>query len=325
MEFTFFHRATCCGYSIARSFAPLIAELKKRYTVKEYHVPYAGAHPLHVLRNILFVYKHRSKTGINHVTGDIHYCILGLIGVRSILTIHDDYAIIKAPNVWNRIYKWIFWLYLPIKLAGRTDCITEETYRKVSHYVRSRKMGVFTPHAIPDSYHFIPHVFHTSYPRILQIGTDPQKNLETTLRMLAGRQCHLRVVRPMTDEQHRLAKVLNVNYSNVYNLTDEEIIHEYEQADIVVFPSLYEGFGMPIMEAQAIGRAVITTRCAPMDWVAGKGAALLNDPSDIQEYRTLYDRLLRDDVYRTQVITAGLENVKRFRPEMVMERYVSHI
>ena len=40
--------------------------------------------------------------------------------------------------------------------------------------------------------------------------------------------------------------------------------------NIVVFPSIYEGFGMPIMETQAICRAVITTRRAPMDWMAAK-------------------------------------------------------
>lgn len=325
MEFVFFHRATCCGHSITRSFTPLIAELKKRYPVREYNVPYAGAHPLNVLRNILFVRKHRSKTGVNHVTGDIHYCILGLMGVQSILTVHDDYAIIKAPNVWNRIYKWIFWIYLPIKLADRTDCITEETYRKVRRYVHSRKMGVFTPHAVDVGYHFFPHQLDKSCPRILQIGTDPQKNLESTIRMLAGQKCHLRVVREMTPAQHKLARALNVNYSNVYNLTDEEMLQEYEKADIVVFPSIYEGFGMPIMEAQAIGRAVITTRRAPMDWVAGKDAALLDNPLDIQEYRTLFERLVRDDNYRAQVIVAGLENVKRFRPEMVVERYISRI
>ena len=103
------------------------------------------------------------------------------------------------------------------------------------------------------------------------------------------------------------------------------MLQEYEKADIVVFPSIYEGVGMPIMEAQAIGRAVITTRRAPMDWVAGKDAALLDNPLDIQEYRTLFERLVRDDNYRTQVIVAGLENVKRFRPEMAVERYISRM
>ena len=125
--------------------------------------------------------------------------------------------------------------------------------------------------------------------------------------------------------KYKLARALNVNYSNVYNLTDEEMLQEYEKVDIVVFPSIYEGFGMPIMEAQAIGRAVITTRRAPMDWVVGKDAALLDNPLDIQEYRTLFERLVRDDNYRAQVIVAGLENVKRFRPEMVVERYISRI
>lgn len=322
MEIVFFHWSAKCGYSIIRSFGPLIAELKKRCIVKEYRVPYAGANPINVIRNILFVYKHRTSVGINHITGDIHYCVLGLIGVKSILTIHDDYALVKAPNLWNRIYKWIFWIYLPVKFADRTDCITDETYRKINRYVHSRKMGVFTHHALYATYHFMPQIFNKVCPCILQIGTDSQKNLETTLQALVGMKCRLRVVGKMTSKQHRLAQNLKVDYTNVYGLTDEEIIHEYKDADIVVFPSLYEGFGMPIIEAQAIGRAVITSNRAPMNWVAGNETALLNNPLDVYEYRNLIGKLMSDDKYRECIIAEGLKNVTRFDVIQIVSKYM---
>lgn len=322
MEIVFFHWSVKCGYSITRSFEPLIAELKKRCIVKEYRVPYAGANPINIIKNILFVYKHRTSVGINHITGDIHYCVLGLIGAKSVLTIHDDYAIIKAPNLWNKIYKWFFWIYLPVKLADRTECITDETYRKISQYVHSRKMRVFTPHALYATFHFMPHTFNKIRPHILQIGTDTQKNLETTLQTLAGMKCHLRIIGKMTSMQHRLAQNLKIDYSNLYGLTDEEIIHEYEKADIVAFPSLYEGFGMPIIEAQAIGRVVITSNRAPMNWVAGDGAALLNNPLDIYEYRSIINKLINDDNYRECLIAKGIKNVTRFNAIQIAMEYM---
>jgi hypothetical protein len=96
MTISYFHRNRNTGPSIERSFRPLINKLKTIVTVQEYYVPYNGSLPWNLAQNIYFVYRHRNKTGINHVTGDIHYCILGLIGCKSVLTIHDDYAIVKA-------------------------------------------------------------------------------------------------------------------------------------------------------------------------------------------------------------------------------------
>ena len=322
MEVVFFHWASSCGYSITRSFAPLIEELKKSCSVKEYRVPYAGANPVNLLRNILFVRRHRTKTGINHVTGDIHYCILGLIGAKSVLTIHDDYAIIKAPNWLNRIYKWLFWIYLPVKLADKTLCITEATRKKISRYVRSPKMCVFTHHALAKEYTYSPHVFNKQCPRILQIGTDYQKNLESTLEAVAQRKCHLRVLGRMLHVQSQRAQALRIDYSNACQLSDSEIIEEYKAADMVVFPSLYEGFGMPIIEAQAIGRALITSDLSPMNWVAGKEAALLQNPQDVVEYSALIERLIADDAYREGVIGKGRENVQRFSADAIAAEYV---
>lgn len=322
MEIFFFHWSTTCGPSITRSFDPLIKELKKEYTVKEFRVPYAGANPINVVRNILFVRKHRSSKGINHITGDIHYCILGLLGVKSVLTIHDDYAIIKAPNILNRIYKWIFWIYLPIKLADRTLCITAETMMKIQKYVRTNKLQVLTQHIPDDGFVFSPHHFNTDCPLILQIGTDKQKNLESTLYALEGINCKLRVIKKMTQQQHTLAQKLKIDYSNAYNLTANQIIDEYRNADFVVFPSLYEGFGMPIIEAQAIGRVIITSNIPPMNWVAGKDAIFLNNPLDINEYRGMIRKVIYNQNFREKTIILGLKNVKRFSLETVLKNFI---
>ena len=145
MEITFFHWAYGDDSSIKRSFMPLIRELRKGYVVYEYSVPYIGSNPIHVVKNILFVYRKRSGNGVNHITGDIHYCIIGLLGVKSVLTIHDDFAFTTAKKgVFDRLYKWIFWLYLPIKLANKVLCISPTTKEAIDGLVKNNKTEVST-------------------------------------------------------------------------------------------------------------------------------------------------------------------------------------
>jgi hypothetical protein len=128
MKIVYFHRNKNNGTSIIKSFRPLINKICETENIEEYYVPYRGASPLDIIRNILFVYKHHTKNGINHITGDIHYCILGLIGCKSVLTIHDDYAMLTAnKGILDKIYKWLFWFYLPIKLANEVICISKNT------------------------------------------------------------------------------------------------------------------------------------------------------------------------------------------------------
>jgi glycosyltransferase involved in cell wall biosynthesis len=126
----------------------------------------------------------------------------------------------------------------------------------------------------------------------------------------------------MTQEQHILAQSLKINYTNVYDLSDSEIIDEYIDSDIVVFPSLYEGLGLPIIEGQATGRVVITSNIEPMNLVSGKAAVLLNNPLDIQEYREAIIRIIQNVSFREKVIFNGLENAKQYTVESATKRYL---
>jgi glycosyltransferase involved in cell wall biosynthesis len=91
---------------------------------------------------------------------------------------------------------------------------------------------------------------------------------------------------------------------------------------MLVFPSVYEGFGLPIMEAQLTGRPVLTSNLSPMKEVAGKGA-MLTDPYDPQSIRAGIIKIIDDDVFREQMVQDGFENVKRFDPDIVAGQYAS--
>ncbi len=85
----------------------------------------------------------------------------------------------------------------------------------------------------------------------------------------------------------------------------------FEKARFFAFPSLYEGFGLPVLEAQQMGVAVMTSNNSSLPEVAGD-AALLVDPNDTEAIADAMLRLSRDESLRQELIAKGYENVKRF-------------
>ena len=90
--------------------------------------------------------------------------------------------------------------------------------------------------------------------------------------------------------------------------------------DLLVFVSTYEGFGLPILEAQATGRPVITSNVLSMPEVAGDSACLV-DPFDVSSIRKGILKVINDPAYREKLIKRGFENVKRFQPDKIAEQY----
>jgi glycosyltransferase involved in cell wall biosynthesis len=77
---------------------------------------------------------------------------------------------------------------------------------------------------------------------------------------------------------------------------------------------------MPIIEAQLVGKPVITSNIDPMPWVAGEGACLV-DPLDVSSIKKGLVKVLEDQGYRDSLVKAGLENVQRFDPHKIARMY----
>ena len=167
---------------------------------------------------------------------------------------------------------------------------------------------------------FRPLPFNASCPRILQVGTAPHKNLERVAQALKGERCVLHVVGRLSPRQRQFLDDLGIRYENGVDLSDEELLRAYEEADLVVFVSLAEGFGLPILEAQAIGRPVVTSDLSPMRDVAG-GAACLVDPRNVDSIRAGIRRVIKDSNYREGLVELGLRNVVQYQPQVVASRY----
>jgi glycosyltransferase involved in cell wall biosynthesis len=90
--------------------------------------------------------------------------------------------------------------------------------------------------------------------------------------------------------------------------------------DILVFPSLFEGFGMPIIEAQAMGTPVLTSNLSSMPEVAGDGALLVN-PYSVNDIKDGVLKLIEDSSYRSRLIENGFRNCQKFNSKEIANQY----
>lgn len=309
------------NFSVERLFDAVGAAFPaERYEVRRLVCPFESKG---VIRRLLLVIWAACNQGdINHITGDVNFIGLLMRRSKTVLTILDSGSMQRLSGLRRKIYEWI-WLRLPIARAGYVTVISEETLRETFSYISadSNKFRVI-PCCLTGELRLHPKEFKAVSPRILHIGTNPNKNLPRVIEAVAGITCVLVIVGTLSVEQTQLLKSRDIVYENYVGLDDTAMSQQYQLADVVVFVSTYEGFGLPILEAQAVGRAVVTSARAPMDDVAGSGAVLV-DPDSVDAIRAAIKKVIEDTEYRNSLILAGIDNVKRFSPENVAAQYAA--
>lgn len=155
---------------------------------------------------------------------------------------------------------------------------------------------------------------------LLYVGhTHPRKNYEILLQALALlRRRHPKAVlvhagkRPTPRQQQRIAALGLTDAVRITGpVSEAELVGLYNLADVFVFPSLYEGFGMPVLEAMACGTPVVCSRAASLPEVAGD-AALLVDPSDPSAFAEAIGRILEDSELARALRERGLARSRLF-------------
>jgi glycosyltransferase involved in cell wall biosynthesis len=307
------------GFSMHKVFAPLARRLPNSSLVE---IPCHRADIVSVIVNIIYTLTHRSKSGINHVTGDAHYLVLGLIGCKNVLTVHDLVLLTHTKNSIKRAVFKRLWFTLPIKYATKITCISNATKKSLLanfNVSPSKVSTIYNP--VDDIFHFEPKEFNAACPRILHIGTAWNKNLELVIKALNGISCVLVVVGQLDDAMKRVLMEHSIRYENLCGISDEEMYEEYKHCDIISFPSVYEGFGMPIIEGQVVGRVVLTSNIEPMTEVGGE-AAVYVDPYSVESIRSGFEDIISDGNLRAQLICKGVANSKRFSPDTIAKQYL---
>ena len=111
-----------------------------------------------------------------------------------------------------------------------------------------------------------------------------------------------------------------IRVENHCGLGEAEVIEQYRRADLVAFASTLEGFGMPILEAQSVGRPVVTSNCTSMPYVAGDGAVFV-DPFSVASIRAGLLQVIEDGALRAALIERGRRNARRFDSDTIAALY----
>ncbi len=317
---TYFTRKPYPGYfSIEELFSTIREHLPDEFTASTHIARHYSRGVLTRLR--IAMEAARLQGDLNHITGDIHFIAMALDPARTILTVHDCIPLTRTKGLRRRILRY-FWFRMPARRSACVTVISEKTRREfLEHVSIDPSRVVVIPNCVAPE--FVPGPTREPDPgsiRILQIGTTENKNLDVVCAALSGMPCTLQIIGRLTERQKVLLAEHEIRYENLYGISQEALALCYRTADIVTFVSTYEGFGMPVIEAQASGTPVITSDLSPMREIAGAGACLV-DPMDAVAVREAVSRLVRDAAYRTAVIRNGLKNVEQYTPGSVAENY----
>lgn len=198
--------------------------------------------------------------------------------VPTVVTVHD-LAVLRHPETFPRWTR----MYVPravpqmIRAASRVLTVSEFTADEVEQLVGVPRDRIrVVPNGVEEA--FTPEGPRAEGDYVLAVGTlEPRKNLERTIEAAARVGVELRVAgaRGWGAVEARGAHVRWLGH-----VEDDELARLYRGARCVVYPSLYEGFGIPILEAMACGAPVVTSRGGATEEIAG-GHATLVDPLDV--------------------------------------------
>lgn len=162
---------------------------------------------------------------------------------------------------------------------------------------------------LPD--HFALYVGDINYNKNIPCLVEAAKLAGIQL-VIAGKQAA--EVESMDLGHPELRHLKKINFKDVIRtgyVSDSDLVKIYNLADVYVQPSLYEGFGLPLLEAQAAGTPVVAARTQALVEIA-EDSAIFADPKDAKDFSEKIKLILSDSTLRKKVIEDGLTNAKRY-------------
>ncbi|MBL7085956.1 MAG: glycosyltransferase family 4 protein [Candidatus Cloacimonetes bacterium] len=256
---------------------------------------------------------------------------------KSVITIHDMtfFSHPKVHTWFKRIYFPIM-IYLSSKVCNKIISVSNYTTNETKKYLKISGQKIITIHeSFNESLLQVKDYKENSYNKysidsdyLLFVGTlEPRKNIKSiilSLDKIKNQNIKLVIVGKkgwMYKEMFSLIQNLKLENRIIFTgyVPDNELGLLFENAKIFIYPSLFEGFGIPILEAMYFNCPVITSNLSSMPEVAGK-AAVLVDPYNISELVDAINNILSSKGYRQKLIQEGRKNIKKFSWEKTAKK-----
>lgn len=281
----------------------------------------------------------RAKIDLFHAP---HYVLPPLAMTRSVVTIHDCIHLRFPQYLPNRValnYAQFF-MASAARRASRVLTVSEASKRDIMHFLQTpaAKIDVVyngfderlaTP--TPEDERRVRERFQLDAPFVLYAGNiKPHKNVDRLIEAFAKlrerglERVNLLIIGDDISKYSSLRRLVHRHQLRqqvrfLGFVSTDTLAALYRLARVFVFPSLYEGFGLPPLEAMASGTPVVTSNTSSLPEVVGD-AALLIDPLSADDIADAMVRVLTDDRLRSDLIARGFERVKQFSWDRSVKR-----
>ncbi len=263
-----------------------------------------------------------------------HYNIplLPIRAKKRLATIHDVYPLAYFDTLsWvQKMYAKLFF-YAVLRLCDFVASDSNFTCDEIGRHCSVKRE--IKPILLSISSRFVEKKDHKKEYLLAGGNIKPHKNLLRLVQAYETMDCEQKLLiigkkeglRTRDDallsyvEKHLNERVIFTGY-----VSDEEVVDLYAGAKLFIFPSYYEGFGLPPLEAMACGCPVVAARAASIPEIC-QDAVYYVDPYDIDSIRAGMETVLKNEVLRLELIAKGREWVKRFPQENTAKHYIKYI
>lgn len=269
-------------------------------------------------RLYLILWAYFNQGNVNHILGDVNFISLLMNKKKTINTFLDCRLLNEFSGLKRTTYKFL-WFSLPIKSSIINTFISNFTKKEIEKKLDKKIINSFViPVPLIDNLSF--KINKNKKKKILIVGTLPHKNVKNMIMGIIGLNVNLTIVGEIENSVKLLLKKNKINYKNYIKVNNNKIKNLYTQNDILLMASKYEGFGMPIIEAQASGAVVITSNKEPMKSVAGKHGVFVN-PYKPKEIKKSIKKIIKNKKLFLKIIKNGRYNSSKYRSNIILKKY----
>tara|TARA_B100001027_G_scaffold215519_1_gene189654 strand:- start:1361 stop:2371 length:1011 start_codon:yes stop_codon:yes gene_type:complete len=303
------------NHSIEKLFKTIAKEKNNNFNLKFLVCPFHSSGFFKRIYNCIWAFCNQGE--INHISGDINFISLFLNKNKTVNTFHDCYTLRRLSGL-NKIIHKFFWFYLPMKKSKYITTVSNFTKNELKNFVKIKKKINVISNFLPYGNYNLNRKIKKN--KILIIGTTKNKNLDRILISIKDIKMTVIIIGKINFYQTRFLIENKIEYKNYVNISEAKLINCYNQAKILLFPSLYEGFGLPILEAQRMCVPVITSNISPMKEISNNSSILVN-PRDVNDIKKKLIRLSDDNKLRKKIIKKGYNNSLSYGPNHSKEKY----